>query len=191
MSNALGPNLTTPFPLLNMPQPGKVPDKLMSALNLKQIIKENTSSQLYKNGSKLQNGHIGAAAKVIYNGQLAWENKTHLGNRFEVNDTELFALMDRLRYLVRIWDDKSPIMTLYTMVDNLAVLEGAATGDRPSRHQWAYRAHAYAPELKHQVVQIYFIWSLGHSDVYRNDIADKLEGEAALNPNRANTTFNV
>jgi hypothetical protein len=46
ISNALGPNLTTPFPLLNMPQIGKVPDKLMSALNLKNIIKEDSSTQL-------------------------------------------------------------------------------------------------------------------------------------------------
>jgi hypothetical protein len=142
MSNALRPNLTTPFPLLNMPQTGRVPDKLMLALNLKNIIKEDSSTQLYTDRSKLQNGNTRAAAIVIDKGQLTWENKTHLGNHCEVYDAELFALMDGLRYLIRTWDDKSPIKTLYTMADNVATLEGAATGYTPSGHQWAYRAHA-------------------------------------------------
>jgi hypothetical protein len=65
--------------------------------------------------------------------------------------------MDGLRYLVRTWDNKSPIKTLYTMADNVAALKGAATGHTPSGHQWAYRAHAYAQELKTRGVQIYFV----------------------------------
>jgi hypothetical protein len=68
MSNVLGPNLTTPFPLLNMPQIGKVPDKLMSTLNLKNIIKEDSSTQLYTDGSKLQNWNTGVAVLVIEKG---------------------------------------------------------------------------------------------------------------------------
>jgi ribonuclease HI len=52
----------------------------MSALNLKNIIEEDSSTQLYTDGSKLQNGNTGAAALVIDEGQLAWENKTYLSN---------------------------------------------------------------------------------------------------------------
>jgi hypothetical protein len=69
MANALGQNKTTPFPLLNLPQIGRVPDKLMSALNLKNIIEEESSTQLFTDGSKLQNGNTGAAI-VIDEGQL-------------------------------------------------------------------------------------------------------------------------
>ena len=95
----------------------------MSSLNLNNLIEEETSTQLYTDGSKLQNGNTGAAAIVIDKGQLSWENTTHLGNRCEVYDAELFALMDGLRYLVNTWDKESPIKTLYTMADNVAVLD--------------------------------------------------------------------
>jgi hypothetical protein len=69
----------------------------------------------------------------------------------------------------------------------VAILEGAATGHTPSGHQFAYRAHAYAQELKSRGVQIFFIWSPGYSNVYGNEIADQLAGQAALNPDQANT----
>jgi hypothetical protein len=80
MSNVLGPNKISPFPLLNILQPGKVPDKVMLALNLKNIVQEELSTQLYMDGSKLQNGNIRVAAIVIDKGQLSWKNKKHLGN---------------------------------------------------------------------------------------------------------------
>jgi hypothetical protein len=99
--------------------------------------------------------------------------------------------MDGLRYLVRTWDNKSPIKTLYTMADNVAALEGAANGHTPSGYQWAFRAHAYTQELKLRGVQIYFVWSPRHTNVYGNEIADQLAGEAALNPDLANTTVNA
>jgi ribonuclease HI len=77
------------------------------------------------------------------------------------------------------------------MADNVAALEGAAKGHTPSGHQWAFKAHAYAQELKLRGVQIYFVWSPGHSNIYRNEIADQLAGEAALTPELANTTVNA
>jgi hypothetical protein len=54
-----------------MPQPRRVPDKLMSALNLKNIIEEDSSTQPYMDESKLQKGNARAATIVIDKGQLA------------------------------------------------------------------------------------------------------------------------
>jgi hypothetical protein len=38
---------------------------------------------------------------------------------------------------------------------------------------------------------MYFIWSPGHSNVYGNEIANQLAGEAALDPDLANITINA
>jgi hypothetical protein len=84
-----------PSLITNMPILGKVSDRLMSTLALKNYT-TGVEVPVYTNSSKIDDRKTSASTVVFDQKMVSWENKTHLSCKCAVYDIEIFVIIDRL-----------------------------------------------------------------------------------------------
>jgi hypothetical protein len=107
MINNMGQGHLPPFSMVNMLIVGRAPDRPISTLALKRYA-TGEGMQLYTDDSEMDNRNIDTSVVVFNHEMVSRGNKSHSSCKCKVDDAEIFAIMERLWYLVGTWDEESP-----------------------------------------------------------------------------------
>lgn len=130
--------------------------------------------QVYTDGSKQENGSVGAAFVCYKNGKTLTTKKFKMHNSCSVFQAELFAILEATRWALN--NQKSDVLVLSDSMSSLQALK-----NRSSTHPLVAQIHGIIKQLQNTGI-VRFAWVKSHIGIPGNEAADQAAKKGAELP---------